>query len=70
MQIEKGIPIPTAFKGNLNAVLRKLEPGDSFVSPLSYDSTRSAASKIGIERGWKFTCRKVARDGIRVWRVA
>ena len=70
MEIEKGIPIPPPFRGNLNAILRQMEPGDSVLSPLNHDSTRSALSQVGKQMGWKFTCKKIAQDGIRVWRVA
>jgi len=68
VEIEKGIPIPE--KSSLIATLRKMELGDSVLSDMSHDSTRSTASKVKREKGWRFTVRKVGGGGIRVWRVA
>lgn len=68
MEIEKGIPIP--FSVTFKTILAQLEVGDSVLSPQSHDATRSSIYRYGKELGRKFTTRKVARDGIRVWRVA
>lgn len=66
--IEKGIPIPPL--PNFPAILRQMDVGDSVLSPMNHDNTRSSVHRTGKQLGWKFTCRKVARDGIRVWRIA
>jgi hypothetical protein len=68
MQIEKGIQMPP--KSELIRTLRMMEVGDSVLSDMTHESTRSTASKVKREKGWDFTVRKIARDGIRVWRVA
>ena len=68
MQIEKGIPLPE--QPSLSKILRMMEVGDSVLSPSTPDSTRSTCNALGKKLGWQFARRKVARDGIRVWRIA
>jgi len=71
IKIEKGIPIPPSHAGRaaegnspLHA-LKKLEVGDSFISPKRAKCFGAYAKTLGI----KLTTRKTP-DGIRVWRIA
>ena len=69
MQIEKGIPLPPE-PPSLTKILKAMEVGDSVLSPATPESTRSTCNALGKKLGWKFARRKIARDGLRIWRVA
>lgn len=68
MVVERGVPIPSRHKkgGELSALLRKLEIGDSFLSDGTHSAMTiaSTARTLGIRTSYRRTS-----EGIRVWRV-
>lgn len=74
IKIERGIPIPNPVRRAKvwDALLSKMQPGDSFVVP---DHARDAVSHAKLDyqrrvKGVRFTVRKIDDTQTRVWRTA
>ena len=69
-KIEKNIPLPPSRAGSsFSQALRKMEVGDSILSPLDGTSASPIVTRLSKEMGRKFTGRKV-ENGRRYWIVS
>lgn len=77
MKIEKNIPIPPRKNKELH-IIRNMEIGDSILSDMEYSRwnmakfsswARNFANKSTDCKHYKFTCRKVDGNKMRLWRI-